>query len=293
LKDAVRLAVYFAAIIVIGALIAPILFWVGHSLAQRGVFVFLARFGFESFFHRALLVAALILIWPLLHSLKVRGLDDIVLTANPRRWRHLTGGFLFAVVPLLSCGALLIVADVYSLRPSVDWSAIARTVLAAIAVPCIEETFFRGLVLGILLRSGRTYLSMFVTSALFSVIHFLKAPEVTSPMVTWTSGFESIAHSFAQFSEPILVLAAFTTLFLLGWILADARVRTRSLWLPIGLHAGWIFGNGVFSKFARHEMILLPWLGRNLLVGIIPLGVACVTWIILRLWLRHEENRTS
>src|SRR5439155_47990 len=82
---------------------------------------------------------------------------------------------------------------------------------------------------------------IFVTSALFSIVHFLKAPMRTSTIVTWSSGFNSIAHSFSQFANPMLVAAGFTTLFLIGWILADARVRTRSLWLAIGLRAGWTF----------------------------------------------------
>ena len=131
---------------------------------------------------------------------------------------------------------------------------------------------------------------MFLTSALFSVVHFLKAPEGTSAVVTWTSGFNSIAHAFAQFREPMLMLAGFTTLFLIGWILADARLRTASLWLPIGLHTGWILGNGVFSRITRREMLLLPWLGRNLLIGLIPLGVLAITWFIVRFL--NREART-
>jgi hypothetical protein len=87
----------------------------------------------------------------------------------------------------------------------------------------------------------------------------------------------------------MMVLGAFATLFLIGCILADARVLTRSLWLPIGLHAGWIFASGTFSWLARGQMVALPWIGKNLLVGIIPLGLAAVTWIIMRLWLKHDS----
>jgi membrane protease YdiL (CAAX protease family) len=289
LKDAVRLAVYFAAVIVVGALIAPVLFWAAQGLARYQTFAFLARFDFELFFHRALLVSALLFLWPLLRLVGVRRLGDLGLRPNPHRWRDLTGGFLIALVPLSACGAVLIATHVYSIRPTISWEPLIRTSASAISVPWIEETFFRGLVLGILLRSGRKYLAMFVTSALFSVVHFLKAPEGTSPTVTWASGFQSIAHSFAQFSEPMLVLAGFTTLFLIGWILADARIRTASLWLPIGLHAGWILGNGAFSRIARRELVMLPWLGRNLLVGLIPLAVLCVTWMIVRLWSKRES----
>jgi membrane protease YdiL (CAAX protease family) len=99
----------------------------------------------------------------------------------------------------------------------------------------------------------------------------------------------SIAHSFEQFGDATMLVSAFGTLFLIGWILADARVLTRSLWLPIGLHAGWIFSNGTFSRLARQQILVLPWLGKNLLVGIVPLGVACLTWLLMRIWLKHDR----
>jgi membrane protease YdiL (CAAX protease family) len=161
--------------------------------------------------------------------------------------------------------------------------------LAAISVPFIEETFFRGIVLGVLLRTGRKLLPVVTVSGLFAVVHFLKGSERESAIVTWTSGFQSIGDAFAGFGDPMMVLAAFATLFLIGCILADARVLTRSLWLPIGLHAGWIFASGTFSWLARGQMLALPWLGKNLLVGVIPLGLAALTWIVMRLWLKDDR----
>jgi hypothetical protein len=64
-------------------------------------------------------------------------------------------------------------------------------------------------------------------------------------------------------------------------------MRTRSLWLPIGLHAGWIFASGSFNRIAEAKIVMLPWLGRNLLVGIVPLGVGGLTWLIIRGWLKY------
>ena len=90
-----------------------------------------------------------------------------------------------------------------------------------------------------------------------------------------------------------MVAAGFTTLFLIGWILADARWQTRSLWLPIGLHAGWILTSGVFNKVALRQLIALPWLGKNLLVGIVPLAVAGLTWLIMRGWLKYVDARRT
>ena len=289
MKDAARLAAYFIAIIVGGALLAPILFWSAQGLAAHGVFQFLAKYDFDTFFHRAILIAAVLLFWPLLCVSNVRGLGDLGLAPNPHWARHVGTGILLSVIPLLLCGALLIALHLYSFRHAFVWPRLGKVLLAAVSVPFIEETFFRGIVLGILLRTGRKLLSVVAVSVLFAAVHFLKGSEWEPAIVTWTSGFQSIGDAFAGFGDPMMVLAAFATLFLIGCILADARVLTRSLWLPIGLHAGWIFASGTFSWLARRQMVALPWIGKNLLVGIIPLGLAAITWILMRQWLKHDR----
>jgi len=288
LKDAARLAAYFIAIVLGGAFLAPILFWSTQALAAHGVFPFLTKYDFDTFFHRAILIAAVFLLWPLLRVSNVRGLADLGLSPNPHWTRDVGSGILLSVIPLLFCGALLISLHVYSFRHVIVWPRLGKVLLAAVSVPFIEETFFRGIVLGILLRTGRNLLSIVTVSALFAAVHFLKGSEWEPAIVTWTAGFQSIGDAFAGFGDPMMVLGAFATLFLIGCILADARVLTRSLWLPIGLHAGWIFASGTFSWLARGQMAL-PWIGKNLLVGIIPLGLAAVTWIVMRQWLKHDR----
>jgi membrane protease YdiL (CAAX protease family) len=289
LKDAARLAAYFIAIVIVGALLAPILFWSAQALAAHDVFPFLAKYDFDRFFHRAILIAAVLFLWPLLRACNVRGLNDLGLVPNPYWGRDVGCGILLSVIPLLFCGALLIELHVYSFRHVFAWPRLGKVLLAAISVPFIEETFFRGILLGILLRTGRKLPSIVAVSGLFAAVHFLKGSEWEPAIVTWTSGFQSIGDAFAGFGDPMMVLAAFATLFLIGCILADARVLTRSLWLPIGLHAGWIFASGTFNWLARGQMVALPWLGKNLLVGIIPLGLAVLTWIVMRLWLKHDR----
>jgi len=288
-KDVIKLATYFVATIVIGALLAPILFWSAQWLAAHGVFSFLARYDFETFFHRALLIAAVLLLWPLLRVTNVRCLADLGLVPNSRWGRDLVAGVAISVVPLLFCGVLLIAFHVYAFRHSFAWARFGKMFLASIAVPFIEEAFFRGIVLGVLLRTGRKYMAIFAVSAIFAAVHFLKAPERTSEIVTWTSGFSSIAHAFDGIGDPTMVALALATLFFIGWILADARVLTHSLWLSIGLHAGWIFGSGAFSRLARQQTLAFPWIGKNMLVGIIPLGLAILTWIIMRTWLKYDR----
>jgi uncharacterized protein len=289
LKDVAKLAAYFIATVVVGAFLAPILFCSGQSLAAHGLFSFLARYDFETFFHRAVLVAAALLLWPLLRVSHVRSLADLGLAPNSRWGRDLVAGVLVSMVPLLCCGVLLIAYHMYAFRHSFAWARIGKMVLASITVPFIEEAFFRGIVLGVLLRTGRKYMAIFAVSAIFAAIHFLKAPERTSEIVTWTSGFSSITHAFDGITDPVMLTSTLATLFFIGWILADGRVLTHSLWLSIGLHAGWIFGSGVFSRLARQQAVGFPWIGKNMLVGIIPLGVTALTWVIMRTWLKYDR----
>jgi len=219
----------------------------------------------------------------------VRSMADLRLAPNPCWKRDVFAGILLSAIPLLCCGGLIIALNVYSIRHNFAWVRFGNVLAASITVPLIEETFFRGIVLGVLLRTGRQFMSIFVTSAIFSVVHFLKAPERTSTIVTWSSGFKSVVHAFGQFNDLTMLLSALATLFLIGWILADARLLTRSLWLPIGLHAGWIFSSGAFNRVARQEILALPWLGKNLLVGIVPFGIAGFTWVIMRIWIKYDR----
>jgi membrane protease YdiL (CAAX protease family) len=289
LKDVVKLAAYFIATIVVGALLAPILFWFAQSLAAHGIFSFLSKYDFETFFHRALLIAAVILLWPFLRVSQVRSMADLDLRPNSHWGRNLCAAAVISLVPLLFCGALLITLHVYAFRHGFAWSRFGKMLIASITVPFIEEAFFRGIVLGVLLRTGRKYAAMFAVSAIFAVAHFLKAPERTSEIVTWMSGFSSIAHAFDGIGDPMLLAAALATLFFIGWVLADARVLSHSLWLSIGLHAGWIFGTGTFSKLVRQQALAFPWIEKNMLVGIIPLGVVALTWVIIRMWVKYDR----
>lgn len=284
---------YLGATVLFGVVAAPILFWGAQWLAAHGIFPTLATFDFEAYFHRALLLGALLFLWPFLRSLQIRSPRDLGLVPN-RAWiRDVAIGFLISALPTLCCGILLVAFGNYTMRSEVAWGAVGSVVLTAAVVPFIEEGFFRGLIQGMILRDNRPLTATLLSAGIFAIIHFLKAPEETTTSVTWASGFVSLAHSFDQFSEPMLVLAGCTTLFLIGVILAYARLRTRSLWLPIGLHAGWIFASSEFNKVAHRELVILPWLGKNLLVGIVPLCVCFVSWILLGVFLKYGVARKS
>ncbi len=292
MKDAAKLLAYFAAVVLGGALLAPILFWAAQAAAAHGIAGFLMHFDFETFFHRALLVCAVLFLWPLLLSLRIRSFRDLQLYRNPHAWRDLGAGWLLAAIPLGCTAIALFTCGSFILKNSIPWNAIGGVAAAALAVPIIEETLFRGLILGILLRACPVRFALFITSGFFAIIHFLKAPDRTSTTVTWTSGFRSIANSFSQFADPMMVLGSFATLLLIGLILADARLRTASLWLPIGLHSGWVFVSGLASKLTRATTLVLPWLGKSMLIGFIPLGLGLLTWGVLALLFPHAHRKS-
>jgi membrane protease YdiL (CAAX protease family) len=293
LKDAARLLAYFAATILFGALAAPILFWTAKSLAANGIFPVLAKFEFESFFHRALMLGAIAFIWPFLRWLRIKGRRDLGLEPNRRWLRDILIGFLLSSLPVILCEIFLVQRGLYSMRAGFFWVAILPFIGTAVIVPLIEESLFRGLFLGVLLRGLRPWPANLLSAAIFSIVHFLKAPDQTTTTVRWFSGFVSLSRSFDQFSEPMLVLGGFTTLFVIGIVLAHARLNTRSLWLPIGLHAGWILASEAFGKMAQRQVVALPWIGKHLLVGIVPLAICLLTWVLLRTWLRYAGARNT
>jgi uncharacterized protein len=284
---------YLGGVVLIGALAAPPLFRLGHAHLTHKIVPGLAHIDFESYFHRALLIAAVLLLWPLLRWLRVRRWRDLALEENARGGPDVAAGFVIAMFPLLCCGCALIALHIYSLRPAFLWHKMPAVLIATSIVPIVEELFFRGLILGVLLRSFSRIAAAVITAAFFSIIHFLKAPRLTTPndAVNWFSGFVSIGHSFWQFADPLLLAAGFLTLFVVGCVLADARLRTHSLWLPIGLHAGWLFASGSFSKAAHRETLALPWIGKDLLIGIVPLMIALASWALMRAWVRYACDR--
>ena len=158
MKDAARLVAYFAATILFGALAAPLLYWAAQALAAHGIFSALARFDFESFFHRALMLGAIVFLWPLLRWLGIKTRRDLELEPNRRWLRDLIIGFLLSALPVLLCEIFLVARGFYSVRTSPSWNAIAFIVPSAVVVPFIEEALFRGLFLGVLtlgeLREG-------------------------------------------------------------------------------------------------------------------------------------------
>ena len=65
----------------------------------------------------------------------------------------------------------------------------------------------------------------------------------------WAVFISSLFFSLAHYGNPGFALAPLLGLLVSGYFLAYAYIRTRSLWLPIGLHIGWNFFEGTVFGF--------------------------------------------
>jgi len=293
LKDIGKILAYFLGVIVLGAALAPLLYWAGQALASHGVMKFLAETEFQKFFNRGMLVAALVLLWPTIKWLRVGSVRDLGLDPDGRWWRRLSVGFVIAGALVAVLGAAYLSAGVYEWKKDPPWEKIAPLLISAFIVGLLEEGLFRGGILGLFRRTMRPWPAIIATGAIFSAVHFLKPDEsVQVEKVNWLSGFELVPHVFHQFGEPMLLLGGFTTIFVLGMMLADVTIRTRSLWMAIGLHAGVVFVKMSFSKVTKRESSHLPWIGEELQIGLVPVGVLLLAWVLARLWLRHVDLRS-
>jgi membrane protease YdiL (CAAX protease family) len=353
-----QILLYLAAVLVLGALLAPLLFWGGKWIAslvvsfkQTGTPVIgwighkLAAHQFDSYYNRAFLIAALGLLWPFLKWMRLGG-DALGLEENPARTRDALTGFILAAGLLALLTALLLGIGAYVLEGEIKWrSILPRAVLSGVVVALLEEWLFRKVFLGVALRSSKKWIAIMLVSALFSILHLIKAPDVvttephtraaalkvlrgpdwwwhtenlrTRPEGTdWMiareyksfahskihagSGFEMTAAIFRRTAEPVRFTSEFLTLFVIGLILAHARCSTRSLALPVGLHAGWIFANTLCSGATQASPSLtggaytlnlagarLPLIGDQLKTGLLPLATLLVTAIVLQVYLRR------
>jgi len=292
-----RLLAYFSGVILLACLLSPPLYWAGLALVERGVAPFLQGFPFHRYFSRSFQFAALLMLWPAFRWIGIRRIGELGIEPNPLWRRDLLVGLAIAVLPVLALGAGSIAFDVYHWRKAIPVAAGLRILATAGVVAILEEFLFRGVLLGLCLRSMRPTVAALSSSAVFAVVHFLRvAKSASDPAVGWLSGFEQLPHVFSSAPPwPLLGWGMFS-LLLAGILLAVVTLRTRSLFLPIGLHAGWIIGQQGLqwvAKFhVRPQEALLPWIGPNVVsgavpTGLIPAGILLLTVALAITYLRH------
>jgi len=189
--------------------------------------------------------------------------------------------FAFFLINLLLLGERSI-----ALRVPPDWAWwVGRGLVTGLVVGAIEETIFRGVLLGSLLTAHSKVPAVLISSTLFSVVHFLRASVPVSFGASFDVGLRAFLAHAAPLADPA-TLSSFVGLTLLGVVLAFAYLWSRSLPFAIGLHAGWVFLGKIDGLLLR-ERSGIEWLYGHGGILSRPLGWALLLLILplLRFWL--------
>jgi len=142
-----------------------------------------------------------------------------------------------------------------------------KGLLSGVIVGIIEEFFFRGFIFGYLKKRLPIFLAILLASALYSMTHFFDNGQVFIPQNP------SIGDAFrllVGYLEPFVnqwpeIFPQFMGLFIFGIILCFSFLRSKSLFLSIGLHAGVVFAIKFQHSFAREplEGVVYPFFGKS------------------------------
>jgi len=200
-------------------------------------------------------------------------------------WQLLFGYVLAAISAQGMIGFNL--AGIGFTRVHLDWHhaglRILMAVVAALLVPPLEETLFRGFIQSELVRSIGQRWGWIAAAVIFMLAHFVKVPvELDHQPVHFWSGVSAVGAAFQPVINGEFLGGKGLNLFLVGLILGGIFLRSGSLWLNAGLHGGWILALLLFTGFTRpFDSPNVEWMGTDLLSS--PL--TAVVLILLGLWL--------
>jgi len=190
-------------------------------------------------------------------------------------------GLALGLLSTLVTLAVAILAGGRVVQGSADPGVIGTLLLAAALVAPLEELLFRGVIQTVLIRRTGAGAGILATSLFFALVHFIKVPvDFTPDPVTAGSGFTALGLAFAPFADLNAIATRFLLLAAVGGVLGLAAWRTGRLWLPIGLHAGWIIG----AKLGTRLTVDVPghWAAADFTTS--PLSFAALALVGLLIW---------
>jgi membrane protease YdiL (CAAX protease family) len=217
-------------------------------------------YDFGKVMRRILMLVALIVFVFFGRSLKIATLISSAIRPRHGFFRQFLFGFLMAGISLLIYYSLAILFGAWMIH--VDYnsvgiivSKIIKYVLLGCLIGFIEEAFFRGFILQSFMENMSLPVAVCTCSLIYSLLHFFRADV---PVATGFQAFVGFT-TMIQFFKPLVFqfirhLPSIVGLFLVGAVLSYAFIQTKSLYLSIGLHSGWVFmmkADGLFLDRIR------------------------------------------
>ncbi len=165
---------------------------------------------------------------------------------RPRWLRQFAIGLIAGVATMLPVTLSMLVLGLRVPPAGLALATIGKALLAGLgsglAVGFVEETFFRGLLQGAVLRELRRPLpAILLVSLLFAALHFLGSTRVAHDQVSWQSGLVLLEAAGRNFATPALIADRLLSLAAVGVLLGLATWWTGNIALAVGLHAGWVW----------------------------------------------------
>ncbi|XDD45565.1 lysostaphin resistance A-like protein [Leptospira sp. WS39.C2] len=256
-----KFSVFFAIVISVSLGISILLYALQMYLHSQNPNVELKPFTYTKILSRTLtLILFCSLIW-FRKKIDQKSILSLGLENFLKHKRELLLGFLAGMISLSFVVGTKVLFGVSTWAPKdflfVDWMMGFYFLLTVFCIGFVEELFFRGYLLQSFVMEWGEKKAVIITSLFFSITHFIRP----------------IHDLFALIPEIL-------GLFLVGYALSYAWIYTRSLYLPIGIHAGWVYVVKMQSFFVSPLPHDLHWLfgGERLVTGV-------VAWMFMFLFL--------
>lgn len=255
-------------------------------------------YDFGKVMRRILMLVTLIVFIVFRKSLKLGALFSSGMKLRPGFFRQFLFGLLMAVISLLIYYSIALLSNAWIIHidfnsAGIILSKIIKYILIGCLIGFIEEVFFRGIILQSFMEDMSVPIAVCACSLIYSILHFFRAD------VQVVTGFQAFVgfSTMLEFFKPLFLqitrnLPSIAGLFLVGVVLSYAFIQTKSLYLSIGLHSGWVFmmkADGLFLVRVREKY---EWLfgDSQLVTGILVWSfLLCILMVIKKIYSNRQN----
>ena len=172
------------------------------------------------FLEYSMIFCMLIILYFCMKYIDKEKFTSIGLDFSGRFVEFIFGIFLGLIIMAFAFSTLILFGEIVFERVMIDFNKIMMSIILFIGVSFFEEVIFRGYMLKNLMQSFNPFVSLFISSTLFCLIHS---------------------------SNPNVNYLGLINIFLAGYFLGISYVYTKNLWFPFALHFSWNFFQSMFG----------------------------------------------